>query len=175
MKEENLPTLHRVDCDADLDRLADLAKEIWNQHYPAIIGQEQVDFMLKNFQSKSVLRREWEAGVRHTLLLVNGVPEGYASLEPGVGDQAWKLSKLYLKENLRGRGFGRILLNHVIDECLRGGADALWLTVNRHNERSIAWYETMGFEKVQEICVEIGGGFVMDDWLMSLELDAPEA
>lgn len=32
-------------------RIADLAKTIWNQHYVNIIGQQQVDYMLEEFQS----------------------------------------------------------------------------------------------------------------------------
>ena len=43
----------------------------------------------------------------------------------------------------------------------------LWLTVNRNNAGSIAFYERAGFRKTNELVTDIGAGFVMDDWRMA--------
>lgn len=40
-----------VDSDDKICQLEKLAKEIWNQHFVPIIGQDQVDYMLNKFQS----------------------------------------------------------------------------------------------------------------------------
>ena len=47
------------------------------------------------------------------------------------------------------------------------GCTELWLTVNRHNAATIAFYERMGLRKTQELVQDIGHGYVMDDWRMA--------
>ena len=43
---------------SDINRIADLAKLIWNQHYISIIGQDQVNYMLeKIYNYKSLLNQ----------------------------------------------------------------------------------------------------------------------
>ena len=41
------------------------------------------------------------------------------------------------------------------------GVAELWLTVNKHNAGSIAFYEKTGFRKTAALVTDIGGGFVM--------------
>jgi hypothetical protein len=38
--------------------------------------------------------------------------------------------------------------------------------VNRNNENSIKTYERFGFDKAGTQVADIGGGFVMDDYIM---------
>ena len=56
--------------------------------------------------------------------------------------------------------------------CAELGCRELWLTVNRNNTGSIAFYERMGFRKTDELVTDIGNGFVMDDWRMARALPA---
>ncbi|SBT09766.1 Acetyltransferase (fragment) [Candidatus Propionivibrio aalborgensis] len=39
--------------------------------------------------------------------------------------------------------------------------------MNKQNVRAIAAYERKGFSVRESVCVNIGGGFVMDDFIMS--------
>jgi len=43
----------------------------------------------------------------------------------------------------------------------------LWLTVNKDNADSIAFYRRVGFGIAGSSVTDIGGGFVMDDYRMS--------
>ena len=43
------------DSEKDLTELSELAYKIWNDYYPDIIGQEQVDYMLNKFYSRESL------------------------------------------------------------------------------------------------------------------------
>ena len=43
--------------------------------------------------------------------------------------------------------------------------DTLVLAVNKQNVRAIAAYERKGFSVRESVCVNIGGGFVMDDFI----------
>ena len=49
------------------------------------------------------------------------------------------------------------------------GARTIWLTVNRRNERAIGAYRRAGFREVRAQVTDIGGGYVMDDYIMELE------
>ena len=77
------------------------------------------------------------------------------------------LSKIYLKAESRRTGLGRALVEFAEKRCAELGCGELWLTVNRNNFGSIAFYERMGFRKVGPLVTDIGGGFVMDDWRMA--------
>ncbi|MBI0518395.1 ribosomal-protein-alanine N-acetyltransferase [Pectobacterium parmentieri] len=46
------------------------------------------------------------------------------------------------------QGFGRQLLEHLIDEMERRGILTLWLEVRESNARAIALYESLGFNEV---------------------------
>ena len=51
----------------------------------------------------------------------------------------------------------------------RGRRRTIWLTVNRRNERAIGAYRRTGFREVRAQVTDIGGGYVMDDYVMELE------
>lgn len=151
---------------------AALAHEIWNQHFPPIIGQAQVDYMLTTLQSAEAITQQiGDGGYDYYLVFENGEQAGYFALvtEPETPN-ALQLSKLYLKQSRRGRGLGRRLVAWIEAECARRGVEELWLTVNRDNESSIAFYERAGFTTVGWMVTDIGGGFVMDDYRMSRSL-----
>ncbi|BFT72400.1 GNAT family N-acetyltransferase [Paenibacillus sp. P36] len=57
--------------------------------------------------------------------------------------------------------------------CKGRNLNSIWLTVNRNNESSIAVYEKKGFRTVREQIVDIGNGFVMDDFIMEKEIPVP--
>ncbi len=82
----------------------------------------------------------------------------------------FKLHKLYLLPELHGRGLGSRLLQHVEHEVRVGGGCRLILTVNKRNARAIAAYRRNGFGIAECVVTDIGGGFVMDDYVMAKDL-----
>jgi ribosomal protein S18 acetylase RimI-like enzyme len=74
------------------------------------------------------------------------------------------LSKLYVRKSERGHGLGKKTLQFLENLSRQRGIMRLWLTVNKNNSRSIAWYSRMGFRNAESIIQDIGGGFVMDDF-----------
>ena len=44
--------------------------------------------------------------------------------------------------------------------------DAMYLTVNKHNDIAIRAYEAKGFETIEAAETDIGEGFIMDDYIM---------
>ena len=47
-----------VQIKADFEIVADLAKEIWTEHYTPIIGWQQVEYMLEKFQSATEIENQ---------------------------------------------------------------------------------------------------------------------
>ena len=81
-----------------------------------------------------------------------------------------KLHKLYLLPELHGRGLGSRLLQHVESEVRAGAGRRLILSVNKRNTQAIAAYRRNGFVIAESVVTDIGGGFVMDDYVMAKEL-----
>lgn len=77
-----------------------------------------------------------------------------------------KLHKMYVLPEHQRRGIGQQLLAHVCQSARALGARAVWMQVNKRNERAIAAYLKAGFRVEREAVFDIGGGYVMDDYLM---------
>ena len=50
------------------------------------------------------------------------------------------------------------------------GLKSIYLTVNKYNDRTIAIYHHMGFVQIDDVVTDIGGGFVMDDYILEFAL-----
>jgi GNAT superfamily N-acetyltransferase len=148
--------------------LAALARDIWHEHYPAIISLDQIEYMLANGYSAQTLAAEQAAGTRFVLARISDAGDaGFASVSPDSKDTAtaW-LDKFYVRRAHRGAGVGRRLLDWAIDTALAIDARALCLRVNRHNAQSVAIYRHAGFAIERADVKPIGQGFVMDDYIM---------
>ena len=153
----------------DIPLIQDLASRIWREHYPGIITQAQIDYMLEKMYAPDVIRDEiGNKGHRYVLAQQGREPVGFAAYVHEPAEHAVKISKLYLLPSLHGKGIGRRMLQLVKDDALRSGARMVMLFVNRNNVKAIRAYERFGFAKAREVVTDIGGGFVMDDYQMVL-------
>ena len=161
----------RPATECDLPAIAALAAVIWRAHYPEIIPAAQIEFMLEWMYSLETLKNEMHAqGIRFERLLIADELAGFASYGPTNEPGVCKLHKLYVHPNQQGRGFGSQLLKHCERGAARLGANRLILAVNKQNHRAIRAYEGNGYIIVQSIVTDIGGGFVMDDYVMAKAL-----
>ena len=154
-----------------LPGISELAGVIWRACYPGIITHAQIDYMLARMYSLNVLRDEIRfQGIRYDRLLVDGTPAGFASYGPTSELGVVKLHKLYLLPEMQGCGLGSSLLQHVEREVRAGAGRRLMLSVNKRNTKAIAAYQRNGFVIAESVVTDIGGGFVMDDYIMAKEL-----
>ena len=63
-----MPDLVEVYTDEQIEQVTELARRIWNQHYPMIIGQSQVDYMVERFQSSEAIRKQIKDGYQYFLI-----------------------------------------------------------------------------------------------------------
>ena len=152
---------------ADAERVAALAREIWYAHYPAIIGTAQIEYMLGQRYAPDVLRAELgQSGLWWDKLLVGGAIAGFASYFRVAGEADMKLDKLYVHPEHQRHGHGGRLIARALAVAAEQGCSRLVLAVNKGNRSAIAAYLKHGFRVAEATVKEIGGGFVMDDYVM---------
>lgn len=155
---------------AELPAIAALADRIWRAHYPGIISVEQIDYMLARMFAPDELVRQLESGTVYEQLFLDHQLTGFAAHGPTDCPNERKLDKLYVLPGLQRRGHGSRLLQRVMTAARELGCTSLMLTVNKQNHNAIAAYHKHGFTIREEIVADIGGGFVMDDFVMSRPL-----
>ena len=146
----------------DLALIQSLANKSWRAHYPGIISEEQIEYMLDWMYSVKQLEEDQRRGVEF-LLIETSRPMGFAGWE--VKEDIAYLHKLYLIPEAMGRGLGSALLAEVTSRAKERGVSFLQLGVNKYNAKAIKAYERNGFERFDSVCNDIGQGFVMDDYL----------
>ncbi len=155
----------------DIKELAQLASNIWHEYWPAIIGVEQVDYMLKKFQSVDAINRQID-DENYTYNIFyddnNKSEIGYFGVK--LQKDYLFLSKLYLVQDFRGIGCGKLALKKIKQYAQKYNKKVIQLTVNKNNVDTIKAYEAWGFKKVDAVVTDIGSGFVMDDYIMEYEL-----
>jgi len=150
----------------DVDTITQLASLIWNQHYPAIIGRKQVDYMLGLMYSRGSLAEQLLLK-NHLfyLISVNNNALGFISVhEEKKGD--WFLNKFYIDQTRAHKGIGTLVFEE-IKKMFQ--PKKMTLTVNRANFKSINFYFKLGFKINDLTTIDIGNGFVMDEFIMVWE------
>lgn len=158
-------TFQPIISDADLDVVAALARDIWEEFYVPIIGRAQVDYMVPKFQSREAMRAQLSSGYEYFMIRLDSRPVGYIAVEVKRAERELFLSKFYLHSSTRGTGLGRRAMGFVEEIAKLRDLTSIWLTVNKGNP-SIQIYEKLGFAKERAIVMDIGNGFVMDDYVM---------
>ena len=161
-------TIHPL-MESQIDAMRILARSIWQSTYASLISQAQIDFMLADRYAAARIRAQLD-DPDHVWRLAwcEGEMVGFA--HACIETSACKLEKLYLHPNYQRRGMGGALLNAVKSFACDHGATRLWLQVNRGNSAAIAAYQKHGFMIHEARVFDIGGGFVMDDYVMNMLL-----
>ncbi|NME68248.1 GNAT family N-acetyltransferase [Flammeovirga aprica] len=157
-------SIKKVQSEKEIQLVEKLAIEIWNEHYVAIIGQEQVDYMLEKFQSVSAMNQQMNDGLQYYLFYYNEEPAGYLGFK--LEEQHLFLSKIYVLSKFRGNKIGKSGMDFVAIEAQSQKKEGIRLTVNKYNTNSIEAYKKMGFEVIDEVVADIGQGYVMDDYIL---------
>jgi ribosomal protein S18 acetylase RimI-like enzyme len=148
--------------------VADLAHEIWPIAYGGILSAEQLQFMLKQFYSLKALETQFQNGQHFLLLKDDEKAIGFLSYELNCYNiQKLKIHKIYVLPTEQGKGLGKLLIDKALEIAIAQNQKAVFLNVNKYNKARF-FYEKLGFAIVKEEVIEIGNGFVMDDYVMEL-------
>lgn len=150
---------------ADIPAIQMLATEIWHEVYPTIISMEQIDYMLSMMYSAESLQVQLTKDHAQFFLLCEGERAiGFASWSLIESGEA-RLHKLYVLPAFHGTGAGAALLHAVEREAMQQQCEALQLNVNKYNPAR-SFYQNKGYRILREEVIDIGSGYVMDDYVM---------
>lgn len=155
--------------EGDIGAVAELARDIWYEYYVSLIGRAQVDYMVARFQSAGAIQEQLRAGYEYFIVRLCDRLVGYIALKAEPEQRQLFISKFYLHKSSRGSGTGRACMEFIEQLARQRGFTRLWLTVNKGNP-SVKVYERLGFRIAADIVMDIGNGFVMDDYRMEKEL-----
>lgn len=154
-----------VTHNSDIKIVSELAKEIWTEHYTPIIGIDQVNYMLEKFQSKKAIEDQTLlSNYKYFIIYNETTPIGYLSIKKE--ETSLFLSKIYIKATSRGEGIGKTAMSFIENQAKTLNCKKIYLTVNKYNTNSIKAYQKIGFNKIEELVIDIGNGYIMDDYKM---------
>ncbi len=150
-----------------------LAHRVWPVTFKDILSPAQIDYMLELMYSVDSLKKQQGDGCHFFVLEKGKNPIGYLSIEHDKGGSGkTKIHKIYVLTEEHGTGAGRYLMDHAFAEAKKAGSTAVFLNVNRFN-KAIGFYEYYGFKKMYTEDIDIGEGYLMEDWVMEKKSPNP--
>ena len=155
----------------DVFRIKAIAELTWPETFKEILTNEQIRYMLDWMYSVDILSSQIENGHKFYILNDNGNDLGFIGIElnfPTIGNA--KIHKIYVLPESQGRGVGDKLIEHVFHYSKLNKINSLSLNVNRYN-KAIDFYLKKRFKIIKEEDIEIGNGFLMEDYVMEKILE----
>jgi len=150
----------------DISLIRSLAVAIWWRHYPDIISDDQIEYMLDLMYSEKSIADQIQQKQNYTLVYADGQPVGYYAVsEKSPGH--FFLHKFYIDVDKHRKGIGAATFSHMIENDCQGFKEVT-LQVNRRNIKAVNFYFKHGFVIDYVKDVDIGGGYSMDDFFMIL-------
>lgn len=156
--------ISKAQTELDYSIIEQLADTIWREHYIPFLGKPQIDYMLDKFQTVKAIESQINEGFEYFVITFKKKPVGYIAIKKET--DALFLSKIYVLNTQRGQGIGKAAMQFVETKAKSYHLKAISLTVNKYNHNTIKAYEKLGFTNLGSIVIDIGNGFVMDDYKM---------
>lgn len=155
----------------DIPAIQQIAKDTWPDTYSGIISQEQIDYMLGLMYNTQTLTEQMSGDHHFFVAEQENNPIGFAGCSPYSSSlpQRWKLHKLYVLPTIQRSGAGKALSEAVVDIAKTNGATELVLNVNKNNP-AYEYYLKHGFTVLETMVLDIGNGYVMDDYVLIRKL-----
>jgi len=150
--------------------IQDLAQRIWPDTFKEILTQEQIEYMLEWMYNPETLKKQVEQGHLFYIISENKIPLGFIGIEPNhPSAHQLKIHKLYVLPETQGSGLGKKLIQIAIDNASIRNISEIVLNVNRFN-KAVTFYQHLGFSISYEENIDIGNGFWMEDYVMTLKV-----
>jgi ribosomal protein S18 acetylase RimI-like enzyme len=160
-----------VPCNIEqLPIVIDLTKKIWPVAYGEILSKAQLNYMIDKFYNETALSELMDKG--HIFYLAqddNDKYVGFVSYELNCEPNKTKIHKIYVLPETQGTGLGRQFFELVKEKAIENHQKAIFLNVNKYNN-AINFYTKLGFTKVKDEVIDIGNGYVMDDYVMEVKI-----
>ena len=150
--------------------IIELTKKIWPVAYGEILSKAQLDYMIEKFYNETALRELIQKG--HVFYLAQDDKDnyvGFVSYEINSEPNKTKIHKIYVLPQTQGTGLGKQFFELVKEKAIENNQKAIFLNVNKYNN-AINFYTKLGFVKVKDEVIDIGNGYVMDDYVMEVAI-----
>ncbi|WP_406843235.1 GNAT family N-acetyltransferase [Flavobacterium soyae] len=152
---------------SDIKTIQKITNITWPITYGKILSQTQLDYMLGLFYSEEALTKQIENKEQLFYLISDSESTiGFIGIEHNYKNEAiTKIHKIYLLPETQGKGYGKIVFESIEKLALENNSTALLLNVNRFNT-ALNFYKKLGFEIKETVDIEIGNGYLMEDYVM---------
>lgn len=151
----------------DIAKIQEIANITWPITYGEILTKEQLDYMLDLIYSNEALSKQIQ-NKKQLFYLISDTESviGFIGIEHNYKNKAiTKIHKIYLLPETQGKGFGKIVFEEIGKMALENNSNELLLNVNRFNT-ALNFYKKLGFEIKETVDIEIGNGYLMEDYVM---------
>lgn len=151
--------------------IQDIAGKTWPVTYGPILSSEQIQYMFSMMYDLEALKSQAEIKNHHFIIAEEeGSFLGFASFEHNFQNESkTKIHKIYILPETQGSGIGKKLIQYITEKSKIENQEFLSLNVNRYN-KALDFYIKIGFEKIAEEDIEIGNGYLMEDFIMEKKL-----
>jgi ribosomal protein S18 acetylase RimI-like enzyme len=162
--------LLRKGKEEDIESIQELANKTWPDAYGNIISADQISYMLDKMYNRGELLSQLKQGYTFLIAEENDKDLGFAAFSTiDSHPHIYKLHKLYVLPEAHGKGLGKLLINEVADLIRQAGGKSVELNVNRENN-AVGFYKKIGFKIKETVDLNIGNGFLMNDYVMQMAL-----
>ena len=148
----------------------EIAHLTWPETFKEILSKDQIEYMLNWMYDLNLLENQVDQGHLFFLAQHEEKPVGFIGIQPNHPEKGIsKIHKIYILPSMQGMGIGKKLIDHVIDLSIQSNISALLLNVNRFNN-AVHFYKSQGFEILYEENIDIGNGYLMEDFVMRLPI-----
>lgn len=155
----------------DIAKIQNITHITWPITYSQILAKEQLDYMLDLFYSDEALNNQLEKKEQlFYLISEDETTLGFIGIEHHYKSQAvTKIHKIYLLPETQGKGIGKKVIEEIEKLALENHSTSLLLNVNRFNS-ALSFYKKTGFEIIDEVNIDIGNDYLMEDYVMEKKL-----
>ncbi|UTN02496.1 GNAT family N-acetyltransferase [Flavobacterium bizetiae] len=155
----------------DIKQIQNIVNITWPITYGEILSKEQLDYMLGLFYSTEALNEQYNKKIQLFYMIDEDETNiGFIGIEHNYnGEAITKIHKIYLLPETQGKGIGKKVIDEIGKLALENNSKALLLNVNRFNS-ALGFYKKIGFEVKEEVDIEIGNSYLMEDYVMEKKL-----
>lgn len=148
----------------------EIAHLTWPDTFKDILSKDQIEYMLNWMYDLKQLEFQFDNGHLFFVAEHEGKPAGFIGIQPNHPEKGiTKIHKIYILPSMQGMGIGKKLIEHVVDLSRQSNILNLQLNVNRFNN-AVHFYKSQGFEILYEENIDIGNGYLMEDFVMRLAI-----
>jgi ribosomal protein S18 acetylase RimI-like enzyme len=154
----------------DIPIIQDIAHKTWPITYGSILSKAQLDYMLDLMYSDDSLLEQFKTKPLFFLAYEDDVCLGFTSCENNyLNNKVTRIHKIYILPEAQGKGVGKVLIEKLIAIAKENQSEVISLNVNKFN-KAVSFYKKIGFEITSEEDLDIGNGYLMEDYKMELKI-----